>query len=76
MPAIGLLFRCQRWLHRVLADMNCALPSRLFMKDQPIAILDEATSAHDGNSESIIQEAVSLCIRNRTFILTLTEDQQ
>ena len=43
--------------------------ARVFLKDPPIVILDEATSALDTTSESIIQEAVSLLLRNRTCIL-------
>jgi len=43
--------------------------ARVFLKDPPIVILDEATSALDANSESIIQEAVSLLLQNRTCIL-------
>ena len=43
--------------------------ARVFLKDPPIVVLDEATSALDSNSESIVQDAVSLLLQNRTCIV-------
>ncbi len=43
--------------------------ARVFLKNPPIIVLDEATSALDSNSESIVQDAVSLLLQNRTCLV-------
>lgn len=43
--------------------------ARAMLKAAPIVILDEATSYMDAENESIIQEAVSNLVKNKTLIL-------
>ncbi|MEE4278234.1 MAG: lipid A export permease/ATP-binding protein MsbA [Halieaceae bacterium] len=43
--------------------------ARAFLKDAPILILDEATSAQDAESEAQIQQALDRILRGRTAII-------
>ena len=43
--------------------------ARVFLKDPPILILDEATSSLDNESEALIQEAMFRLAENRTTII-------
>ncbi len=43
--------------------------ARVFLKNPPIVVLDEATSALDSRSESKVQAAISLLLKNRTCIV-------
>jgi len=43
--------------------------ARAFLKDAPILILDEATSAQDAESEGLIQQALERILEGRTAIL-------
>jgi ATP-binding cassette subfamily B protein len=42
--------------------------ARVLLKDPPVVILDEATSAMDTNSERIVQSTLDAAIANRTTI--------
>jgi ATP-binding cassette subfamily B protein len=44
-------------------------PARVFLKDPPVLILDEGTSALDTISERHVQEAIDLARKDRTVIL-------
>ncbi len=41
---------------------------RIFLKDAPILILDEATAALDNKSEKSIQNALERLMKNRTTL--------
>lgn len=43
--------------------------ARAFLKDAPIILLDEATASLDVDNETLIQEALSRLIKNKTVIL-------
>ena len=43
--------------------------ARVFLKDPPIFIFDEATSSLDTESEALIQDSLELLSRNRTTIV-------
>ncbi len=43
--------------------------ARAFLKDAPIILLDEATSSLDPENETLIQEAVSRLIANKTVLI-------
>ncbi|MEM9218554.1 MAG: ABC transporter ATP-binding protein [Cyanobacteria bacterium P01_F01_bin.150] len=43
--------------------------ARAILKDAPIIILDEATSAIDPENEVLIQDALSMLIRNKTLLV-------
>lgn len=43
--------------------------ARAFLKDAPIILLDEATASLDVDNETMIQEALSRLIRNKTVII-------
>lgn len=43
--------------------------ARVFLKDPPILILDEATSSLDNESEALIQEAMFRLAANRTTLI-------
>lgn len=43
--------------------------ARMFLKNPPILILDEATSSLDNRSESIIQKSIELLSQNRTTLI-------
>jgi ABC-type multidrug transport system fused ATPase/permease subunit len=43
--------------------------ARVFLKNPPIVVLDEATSALDSRSESKVQAAISLLLKNRACIV-------
>ncbi|HSL87175.1 MAG TPA: ATP-binding cassette domain-containing protein, partial [Bacteroidales bacterium] len=43
--------------------------ARMFLKNPPILILDEATSSLDNNSEAVIQESISELARDRTTFI-------
>jgi len=43
--------------------------ARVFLKNPPIVVLDEATSALDSRTESKVQAAISLLLKNRTCIV-------
>ena len=43
--------------------------ARVFLKDAPIILLDEATASLDVDNETVIQESLSKLIRNKTVII-------
>lgn len=43
--------------------------ARVFLKDPPIVILDEATSAVDTKTEQLIQESIERMLKNRTAFI-------
>ncbi len=43
--------------------------SRAFLKDAPILILDEATSAQDSESEAMVQQALAALVKGRTTFI-------
>ena len=43
--------------------------ARAFLKDAPIILLDEATASLDAENETVIQEALSRLIRNKTVMI-------
>lgn len=43
--------------------------ARAFLKDAPIILLDEATASLDVDNETLIQEALSRLIRNKTVLM-------
>ena len=43
--------------------------ARAFLKDAPIILLDEATASLDAENETVIQEALSKLIRNKTVLI-------
>ena len=43
--------------------------ARAFLKDAPIILMDEATASLDVDNESIIQEAISELIKNKTVLI-------
>lgn len=43
--------------------------ARAFLKDAPIILLDEATASLDTDNETIIQEALSKLIKNKTVLI-------
>jgi subfamily B ATP-binding cassette protein MsbA len=43
--------------------------ARVFLKNPPVVVLDEATSALDNRSESRVQDAVSLLLKDRTCLV-------
>lgn len=43
--------------------------ARAFLKNAPIIVLDEATSAQDPESEALIQQALERMVRNRTALI-------
>ena len=43
--------------------------ARAFLKDAPILLLDEATSSLDTESESLVQNAISSLMENRTTLV-------
>ena len=43
--------------------------ARAFLKDAPIILLDEATASLDVENETMIQEALSRLIRNKTVLI-------
>ncbi len=43
--------------------------ARAILKDAPIVIMDEATASQDAENESLIQEALSTLIRNKTVLI-------
>lgn len=43
--------------------------ARMFLKNPPVLILDEATSSLDNQSEAVIQESVELLSKNRTTFI-------
>ncbi len=64
--------------HTMIGENGCALSggerqrisiARAFLKDAPIVLLDEATASLDVDNETLIQEAISHLIRNKTVLL-------
>ena len=43
--------------------------ARAFLKDAPVILLDEATASLDAENETVIQEALSRLIRNKTVMI-------
>ncbi len=43
--------------------------ARAFLKDAPIILLDEATASLDAENETVIQEALSKLIKNKTVLI-------
>ena len=43
--------------------------ARAFLKDAPILLLDEATASLDVDNETLIQEALSGLMKNRTVLM-------
>ena len=43
--------------------------ARAFLKDAPIILLDEATASLDAENESVIQEALSRLIKDKTVLI-------
>ena len=43
--------------------------ARAFLKDAPIILMDEATASLDVDNESVIQEAISDLIKNKTVLI-------
>ena len=43
--------------------------ARCILKDSPIVILDEATASVDADNESLIQEAISELVKDKTLLV-------
>jgi ATP-binding cassette subfamily B protein len=43
--------------------------ARAFLKDAPVILLDEATASLDAENETVIQEALSKLIKNKTVLI-------
>ena len=43
--------------------------ARAFLKDAPIILMDEATASLDVDNESLIQEALSKLIKDKTVLI-------
>ncbi len=43
--------------------------ARAFLKDAPVILLDEATASLDAENETVVQEALSKLIRNKTVLI-------
>ncbi len=43
--------------------------ARAFLKDAPVILLDEATASLDAENETVIQEALSRLIKNKTVLI-------
>lgn len=43
--------------------------ARCILKDSPVVILDEATASVDADNESLIQEAISELVKNKTLLV-------
>ena len=41
----------------------------LLLKDAPVILLDEATASLDAENETVIQEAISKLIKNKTVLI-------
>jgi subfamily B ATP-binding cassette protein MsbA len=56
--------------HRVSGGQRQRIAiARALLRDSPILILDEATSALDAESEMLVQDALSVLMRNRTSLV-------
>lgn len=53
----------------LLQDATDEEVMRALLKDSPIILLDEATASLDAENETMIQEAISRLIRNKTVII-------
>lgn len=62
----------------VIGENGCALSggerqrisiARALLKDSPIILLDEATASLDADNETLIQQAISRLIKDKTVII-------
>ena len=50
-------------------ERQCVAIARAFLKDAPVLVLDEPTSAMDADTEREVQEALSNLARGRTVVM-------
>ena len=64
--------------HSMIGENGCTLSggerqrisiARAILKDAPVIILDEATASMDVENESMVQEALSELLRNKTVLV-------
>lgn len=46
--------------------------ARALLKDAPVILLDEATASLDAENGTVIQEAISKLIKNKTVLIIVT----
>lgn len=50
-------------------ERRCLSIARALLKDAPVILMDEATASLDVENETLVQEAVSNMVRNKTVLI-------
>lgn len=83
--AVARAAQCEEFIERLpnkygtnIGENGCALSggerqrisiARALLKDAPVVLLDEATASMDAESETMVQEALSVLLKNKTVIV-------